>query len=108
MPRQGLPDSPSLCNVFDYWQGRALTPVLKALQITEEANEIALEQKFKTGLGGNPPNLDVVFRRKDASGHVTAIESKFAEPYDDREHKGFAASYFEKRVSGMTCGRVAI
>ena len=86
-----------VCNVFDYWQGRALTPILKALQITEEANEIAFEQKFKTGLGGNPPNLDVVFRRKDASGHVTAIESKFAEPYDDREHKGFASSYFEKR-----------
>ncbi len=86
-----------VCNVFDYWQGRALAPVLKAVQITEEANEIAFEQKFKTGLGGNPPNLDVVFRRKDASGHVTAIESKFAEPYDDREHKGFAPSYFEKR-----------
>ncbi len=86
-----------VCNVFDYWQGRALAPVLKALQITEEANEIAFEQKFKMGLGGNPPNLDVVFRRKDTSGHVTAIESKFAEPYDDREHKGFASSYFEKR-----------
>ncbi len=86
-----------VCNVFDYWRGRALTPVLKALQIPEEANEIALEQKFNTGLGGNPPNLDVVFRRKDASGHVAAIESKFAEPYDDRQHKGFAASYFEKR-----------
>jgi len=84
-----------VCNVFDYWQGRALAPVLEALQITEEANEIAFEQKFKTGLGGNPPNLDVVFRRKDTSGYVTAIESKFAEPYDDREHKGFAPSYFE-------------
>lgn len=86
-----------VCNVFDYWQDRALAPIRKALQITEEANEIAFEQKFKTGLGGNPPNLDVVFRRENAGGHVTAIESKFAEPYDDREHKGFAASYFETR-----------
>ncbi len=88
-----------VCNVFDYWQGRALAPVLEALQIAEEANEIAFEQKFKTGLGGNPPNLDVVFRRKNANGHVTAIESKFAEPYDDREHKGFVSSYFE--TSGL-------
>jgi hypothetical protein len=84
-----------VCNVFDYWQERALAPLLGALQITEEANDLAFEQKFKTGLGGNPPNLDVVFRRKDTNGHVTAIESKFAEPYDDREHKGFAPSYFE-------------
>src|ERR1700722_12158474 len=35
-----------VCNVFDYWQGHALAPVLEALQITEQANEIALEQKF--------------------------------------------------------------
>lgn len=86
-----------VCNVFDYWQGRALAPALNALQISEEADELAFEQKFRTGLGGKSPNLDVVFRRKDTSGHVTAIESKFTEPYDEREKKGFVSSYFEKR-----------
>lgn len=86
-----------VCNVFDYWQGRVLAPALNALQISEEANELAFEQKFKTGLGGKSPNLDVVFRRKDTSGHVTAIESKFSEPYDERDKKGFVSSYFEKR-----------
>lgn len=84
-----------VCNVFDYWQGRSLAPVLEALQISDEVNEIALEQKFSTGLQGNPPNLDVVFRRKDTGGQVTAIESKFTEPYDSREHAGFSSSYFE-------------
>lgn len=84
-----------VCNVFDYWQGRPLGPLLEALQIDKESNEIAFEQKFSTGLRGNPPNLDVVFRRKDdPAGYVTAIESKFTEPYEEREHKGFASAYF--------------
>lgn len=86
-----------VCNVFDYWRGRVLVPVLNALQISEEANELVFEQKFKTGLRGKSPNLDVVFRRKDTSRHITAIESKFTEPYDEQEHNGFASSYFERR-----------
>ena len=85
-----------VCNIFDYWQGRPLAPVLSALQIAEEVDDLAFEQKFSTGLRGNPPNLDVVFRRKDdPTAHVTAIESKFTEPYEEREHKGFAPSYFK-------------
>jgi Opioid growth factor receptor (OGFr) conserved region len=92
-------DRRELCStlIFDYWQGPALAPVVEAPQITEQANEIALEQKFSTGLRGNPPNLDVVFRRKETGGHVPAIESKFTEPYDERDHAGFASSYFEYR-----------
>jgi hypothetical protein len=86
-----------VCNVFDYWKVRPLEPILKSLQIAEESTEFEFEQKFRTGLMGNPPNLDVAFRRKGARGHVTAIEGKFTEPYEDRDRKGFVSSYFKKR-----------
>jgi hypothetical protein len=45
-----------VCNVFDYWRGRAFAPLLEALRIGNGISEIALEQKFRTGLKGNPPN----------------------------------------------------
>jgi hypothetical protein len=97
-----------VCNVFDYWQDRPLAPVLSALQIAEEMNELAFEQKFSTGLKGNPPNLDVVFRRKnDPNGHITAVESKFTEPYEEREHKKFSSAYFPENDLWGRAQRVA-
>lgn len=39
----------------------------------------------------------MVFRRKDdPTGHVTAIESKFTEPYEERTPIGFASAYFKE------------
>jgi hypothetical protein len=82
-----------VCNVFDYWRGRQLEPLLAALGIPDSLNEIRFEQRFPTGLRGNPPNLDLLLSGK-GGGRVTAIESKFTEPYQSNDHKGFAESYF--------------
>ncbi len=43
-----------VCNIFDYWQGRPLAPVLSALQIAEEVDDLAFEQKIQHGIEGQP------------------------------------------------------
>jgi hypothetical protein len=45
--------------------------------LTCAINRIEFERQFPTGLGGNPPNLDVVLSL--VSGETIAIESKFTE-----------------------------
>jgi Restriction Endonuclease associating with ARP len=82
-----------VCNVFDYWRRRPLAPILRACGIEGSRNELRFEQKIPTGLGGTPPNLDVVLSC-DGKSPVTAIESKFTEPYCSSDHSGFSASYF--------------
>ena len=82
-----------VCNVFDHWRRRPLAPLLQACGIEGNRNDLWFEQKFPTGLGGTPPNLDVVLSC-DGKSPVTAIESKFTEPYSSGDHTGFSDSYF--------------
>ena len=67
-------------NVFDYWTTRDAAPLARALREPGEhgaIEEMAFERQYPTGLGGNPPNLDIALRF--ASGLTVAIESKFTE-----------------------------
>ena len=67
------------CNVFDYWRGRDLTPLARALGLLGTPTCLHFEAKFSTGMRGPPCNLDVVLAGPD--GTLTAIESKFTEPF---------------------------
>lgn len=64
-------------NVFDYWADRNPDSLLRALGLQANPVTIEFEAQFPTGLGGNPPNLDVAFRYD--SGVVVGLESKFSE-----------------------------
>ena len=64
-------------NVFDYWESRNPDSLLRALRLEAEPVSMEFEAQFPTGLGGNPPNLDVAFRYD--RGVVVGLESKFSE-----------------------------
>lgn len=64
-------------NFFDYWADREPDVLLRALRLEVKPLSIEFEAQFPTGLGGNPPNLDVAFRYN--SGVVVGLESKFSE-----------------------------
>ena len=92
---QALHSSSALaCNVFDHWRGRDTSTLARALGLSTSAVDVAFEQKYPTGLVGHAPNLDVVLR--PSTGPVTAIESKFLEPYGTHG-SGFRPKYFESR-----------
>ena len=42
------------CNVFDYWRRRPLAPLLRACGIQDSLDGLRFEQRFPTGLRGNP------------------------------------------------------
>jgi hypothetical protein len=83
------------CNVFDYWRGLSLGPLLQACGIQHGLNKLRFEQPFATGLRGTPPNLDLLLSDEQGSW-VTAIESKFSEPFQSQSqaHAKFRPSYF--------------
>ncbi len=84
---QALHSSTALvCNVFDYWRGRNLAVLQKALDLSVRLCGLAFEQKFPTGAGGRA-NLDVVLYGCD--GTILAIESKFTEPFKRSKNKCF-------------------
>lgn len=90
---QALHSSSALaCNVFEYWRGRNSSVLVQALRLSKDLTKIEFERKFKTGLPGNAPNLDIVITSND--GSITAIESKFLEPYSSHQ-AGFKDKYFE-------------
>jgi len=64
-------------NVFDNFAGGDSAPLAEALSLDSNITDLIFEEQYPTGLGGNPPNLDVVMTLD--SGHVLAIESKFTE-----------------------------
>jgi hypothetical protein len=66
-----------VANVFDYWSGRDLGPLLAALEAPGDAARLEFEAPFPTGLEGDPPAVDVALRL--SSGGILAIESKFSE-----------------------------
>lgn len=86
-------------NLFQYWQGKDLSPLLGALNLSRRSNpqggetEIKFEQKFKISAGARtfpqPACLDVVI--EEPSGLI-AIETKFTEPYNKR-HRHLCESY---------------
>ena len=90
-----------VCNVFDYWRGRELAPLLRACGIQDSLDDLRFEQRFPTGLRGKPPNLDLLLSRNGKSP-ATAIEGKFTEPFQPRDHGGFSFSYF--RSKGLWAG----
>ena len=59
----------------------------------KNANSLAFEARFPTGLGGTPPHLDVAIWL--SSGEVIAVESKFTEHLrrSTRGKSRFEASY---------------
>lgn len=85
---QALHSSAALaCNFFDYWRGRDLGLLSRALGISVRLCAVAFEQKFPTRLGGIAPNLDVVLYGCD--GSLFAVESKFTEPFTKSKTKCF-------------------
>ncbi|MDI6809994.1 MAG: hypothetical protein QME66_13670 [Candidatus Eisenbacteria bacterium] len=76
-----------LCNIFDYWRGRDLSLIAEALGISGRCCGLAFEQKFPTGLGRIPPNIDVVLCGRD--GAIFAVEGKFMEPYRRSKAKNY-------------------
>ena len=68
-------------NVFDFWRGRDLTELARALGAEGHYNELKFERPFNHGLASGKPHLDVVLFSTDGRQPL-AIESKFAEPYD--------------------------
>jgi len=82
-----------VCNFFDYWRNRVNTFLAGAMGIEERINSIEFEKKFRTGMKGTPPHLDVVFTLSNQT--IFAIESKFTESYHRNKSKNeFAKSYF--------------
>ena len=91
---QALHSSSALaCSFFDYWRCGDLEPLAKAFGTLTGLSSLEFEKKIKTGLRGNPPNLDVVLY--GTKGTVFAIESKFTEWITGSRKKGLlSSSYF--------------
>ena len=51
--------SKSNFGIRDYWCGRELAPLLRACGIRDSLNDLQFEQRFPTGLRGNPPDPDL-------------------------------------------------
>jgi hypothetical protein len=65
-------------NVFDYWRGRDLAPLLRALGVAASASAtLKLEEPLPTGLPGDAPMTDATLDLAD--GTRVAIESKYGE-----------------------------
>ncbi len=87
------------CNVFDYWRKRSALPLLNACGFDTADSDLRFEQKFPTGVGSKPANLDVVITDNRRDRLPVAVESKFSEPFQTNEHDFLKSSYF--RNSGI-------
>lgn len=109
-------------NLFQYWQGKDICPILNACKLTSRSNkvgyliknigsaspqeisvipspfncEIKFEEQFEIcsdkSQFPHSPNIDVVI---STSLSDVAIESKFTEPYGNRKHEGLKQKYVE-------------
>lgn len=70
-------------NVFDYWRSRDPYPLQYSLHLRDRITRVSFEENFPTGIGGNPPNVDVLLRLEN--DQYVAIESKFTEWLTRRE-----------------------
>lgn len=90
---QALHSSSALAvNAFEFWRERDKSALASAMGLSSAIQLLNFEKKFKTGLPGNAPNLDVVLTLADQS--IVAIESKFLEPFG-KHASGFKEKYFE-------------
>ena len=89
---QALRSSSALSvNVFDYWRSRDPYPLQYSLRLRERITRVSFEEHFATGIGGNPPNVDVLLRLEN--DQYVAIESKFTEWLSRRE-RSIEQKYF--------------
>ena len=109
-------------NLFQYWQGKDVCPILNACKLSSRKSgigimiehlgsatpkeipivlapleyEIKFEEQFQISadksLFPHSPNIDVVI---DTPLSDIAIESKFTEPYSSRKHGGLKEKYVE-------------
>lgn len=79
-------------NMFEFWRDRDKSALASSMGLSSAIQQLNFERKFKTGLTGKAPNLDVVLTLADDS--IVAIESKFLEPFG-RHTSGFREKYFE-------------
>ena len=88
-------------NLFQYWQEKDVSPLLKALNMIRHNDkiinaEIKFEDKFKidenTKKFPKPANLDITIKFEE--NQIIAIESKFTEPYGSVNNK-ISKSYTE-------------
>ncbi len=84
------------CNVFDYWRKRPMIPLLQACEIRGASSVLKFEQKFSTGVGSRPANLDVLIMSSGGDCLPVAIESKFTEPFQVGERDFLKTAYFSK------------
>lgn len=90
---QALHSSSALAvNAFEFWRDKDKSVLASAMGIKSGMKTLNFEKRFKTGLTGKAPNLDVVLTLADQS--IVAIESKFLEPYA-KHASGFKDKYFE-------------
>lgn len=109
-------------NLFQYWQGKDICPILNACKLTSRTHkvgwmienigsgsskevpvlpssldyEIKFEEQFQISedksLFPHSPNIDVVIHTPLSD---IAIESKFTEPYSSRKHGGLKQKYVD-------------
>lgn len=89
-------------NLFQYWQGKDVSPLLKALNMIGHNDKIInalikFEDKKKitnkkTKEEISEPHLDVTIESESLQ-HAIAIESKFTEPYSHKTQKELAEKY---------------
>lgn len=86
-------------NVFDYWVGRDRSSLVRALELGEEIECFRFEAQLPTGLGGTPPNLDLLIKLR--SGRYVGIESKFSEWLMPKsaKRKCFKPKYFPQSTA---------
>jgi hypothetical protein len=85
-----------VCNMFDHWRKRPLPPLLQACGIETSGSELRFEQKFATGVGSKPANLDVLITDTGTGCLPIAVESKFTEPFQTGELDDLKPAYFHK------------
>ena len=98
---QALHSSAALAvNIFSYWQSKNLKPLLYKCKLCSSQSKIegkiSFEKKFKIDESfSTDPNIDVVVENSSSlSIDYYAIESKFSEPYYDRNNeKGIKEKY---------------
>lgn len=78
-------------NTFAFWKTK---PESLMLCNISGFNELTFEKKCSTGLGGTPPNLDILLENESA---VIGIESKFLEFLRPKKPK-FASSYSRDKL----------
>ncbi len=74
------------------------------------SSALRFEQKFATGVGSKPANLDVLITETGTGWLPIAVESKFTEPFQTAERHCLKPSYFYKSNTWdelAVCRRIA-